>query len=999
MVRTGSATSGAAEGARKMPRLQAHLRADDRPRHSARALREIENHEAVGGMRNPFSAVGKVPGLRGAGRRVRRVIEDFMQARPDAIESLEASMRQKVSHIPEELLDALAVRIASELGAGQWAKGPKSLWRAGLVQAFVREANDPDAALGHWLEHGAPTGVAKDVECCGVFPRAEPKGAAHQDIWKFWAQVEPTANYSSVKDNEQLVRAEIDRLERKGFVTRYPDWNAVIRRFGQVVVSKMAAVVKRREDGSTKLRIIIDMLRSHVNELVRLHERLVLPRIQDLLEDTLHLLGLHGSPEDLDMLVVDWEDAFHSMGVAAEELPHQVVRGFGGEFLGYETVLFGGAGSPDVWGRAGAFLGRSGAALFEESEARLQVYVDDPWSIWRGSPEARRHNRAVLLLWWLVLGPPLSWSKVQLGRQVKWIGVVVRLVGNTVHLELDERFIEDIAGDVEETLGFTWVAVGRLRKLAGKVEWAAGIIPYLKAMIMPLWAATADAPGGRAGVRRIRHALRWLRAFFRRRRGVLDRVYSAADRYAPTTVVIELDASPWGYGGVLYQNGSPVHWFAEAVSKEDVATFGIVIGDPRHQALLEIIAVLIGLRTWSQFLRRGRWAVHVRSDSQAAIGAALKLRSPEPAINAVVRELALDLAEGKYSLDFFEHLPGRCNVYADVLSRFYQPGKLRVVPAALAGATRSLPEARPPSWWETAAEPGSGTDAAAGDFGGDGAAADELAAEYGAEIGVPWDRLRGGAAQDVGLPEARKALELQVRRTAVTWWAPECKTFSRARGRPVAGASSWPKALRSPRYPEGLPGIAEPGRERDKERVEAGNLVAEVTLTNCLQAHRDGRSFAIENPAGSFFWSLVAARCLAAGCGVQWVECNMCMFEGGRRSKRTGVLTNIEEIVKVLGGRVCTGGSICDRTGLAHDSWDPKVVDGAIVNYPTAAEAEYSAGFCEVIAGAVIEHLRARRRRGDTTYELIFTEVFSGPRAPLTAAVAARCGGWDASTC
>ena len=143
-------------------------------------------------------------------------------------------------------------------------------------------------ALGQWLEHGAPTGVAKDVECLGIFPRTTPKGLLHDDIWKQWALGEPTANYTSIHENEGIVRAEIRRLAAKGYVTVYPNWDAVLRRFGNVVVSKMAAVVTLRKCGTVKLRLIVDMLRSHVNDHVRLHERIVLPRILDLISDAVH---------------------------------------------------------------------------------------------------------------------------------------------------------------------------------------------------------------------------------------------------------------------------------------------------------------------------------------------------------------------------------------------------------------------------------------------------------------------------------------------------------------------------------------------------------------------------------------------------------------------------------------------------------------------------------------------------------------------------------------
>ena len=697
-------------GLRKQPQLGLHLRTDEAPRGSAKEVKIAEDSDAIGGMRHPLLSVGKVPGLRPAGNAARAALEAFLDSRPDVSDLIEASIAGGTGQVPEATLEELALILGKVFNTDKVGKGSKSLWRSGLVQAFVRAAGDPDTALGHWLEHGAPTGVAKDIECLGIFPRATPKGRQHLDIWRHWALAEPASNYTSIQENEGIVRTEIRRLAAKGYITIYPDWSAVLKRFGNVVVSKMAAVVTPRKDGPDKLRLIIDMRRSRVNEHVRLHERIVLPRIQDLISDAVHFASFGDSEDDMDMMVVDWEDAFHSMGVLDEELPHQIVKGFDGEYLGYKTVLFGGAGSPGVWGRGAAFLGRSGASLFRPDEVRLQVYVDDPWTIWRGALATRRRNRAILLLWWLVLGPPVSWKKVQIGRGIRWIGVCVQLRGDFVHITLDGAFVLGLAAEVTTILGLAWVSAGRLKKLVGKAEWAAGIIPYLKAFIMPLWAATSDAPGGRVGVRRILPSLLWLRAFLRRTRGGLERVYHPGDSYAPLNLVMELDASPWGYGGVLYLGGEAKFWLAEAISKEDVARFGIIVGEAKFQALLEVLAVLIGLRTWAGVIGNNRWAACVRSDSQAALGAAFKLRSPVPAINSVVREVALDLAESKYSIDFLEHLPGRCNVHADVLSRFYQPGKSRDVPLEFAGASRSWPTRRSLSWWETAGDPGGQTD-------------------------------------------------------------------------------------------------------------------------------------------------------------------------------------------------------------------------------------------------------------------------------------------------
>ena len=417
---------------------------------------------------------------------------------------------------------------------------------------------------------------------------------------------------------------------------------------------------------------------------------------------------------------------FHSIGVEGEEFEHQIVKGFDGAYIGYETVLFGGAGSPLVWGKAAAFLGRSGQALFDDAEARVEIYVDDPWTGWAGSAATRRRNKAILLLWWLAVGPAISWTKIQVGTAVAWIGAsVVITEPSSITLAIPGKCAGELCETVDAMLAVRAVTLQDVRKLAGKAMWAAGIVPSLGSMIAPLWAAisevgAADVAAAPARSRRrrhapphiptvrIAHALRWLRAFAQRQRGTLCRTFSTVQHYGSDTAHLVFDGSPWGYGGILYINAVPVSWFAEAVAEEDVQRFGIVIGDCRLQALIETIAVLIGVRVWRDKWYSERAAITVRSDSLAALGAAAKLRSTTPAINAVVRELALGLAEGKYRIDVREHLPGALITVADVPSRLRQPGASTIVPSALGRVPRVHPPPRGHGWWETAASPAEG---------------------------------------------------------------------------------------------------------------------------------------------------------------------------------------------------------------------------------------------------------------------------------------------------
>ena len=88
------------------------------------------------------------------------------------------------------------------------------------------------------------------------------------------------------------------------------------------MVSKLAAIIKEKEDGSLKVRIIIDMLRSHLNEFVKLSERLVLPRLRDMVDGLLWQVLHTQAGEEVEQVVTDFTDAFHTLRVLESERKH-----------------------------------------------------------------------------------------------------------------------------------------------------------------------------------------------------------------------------------------------------------------------------------------------------------------------------------------------------------------------------------------------------------------------------------------------------------------------------------------------------------------------------------------------------------------------------------------------------------------------------------------------------------------------------------------------------
>ena len=259
-------------------------------------------------------------------------------------------------------------------------------------------AKDPDIHIAHWMRHGAPIGVAVPIPACGIFPRVTRIAEANCELRKWMSKEVPGPNYKSMRENQHLVEPELRRVVDAKYATWYDSWDEVLRQWGDVLVSRLAAIIKEKADGSLKVRIIIDMLRSHLNEFVKLEERIVLPRLRDMLEGVMWQV-LHLQPgEEVEQLVTDFCDAFHTLRVLPEERRHQLARANARSFVGYDTVVFGGGGSPLVWGRVGAFLGRSGQAMLSPLELCVQIHVDDPHLSLKGTLMERERNATVLFL-------------------------------------------------------------------------------------------------------------------------------------------------------------------------------------------------------------------------------------------------------------------------------------------------------------------------------------------------------------------------------------------------------------------------------------------------------------------------------------------------------------------------------------------------------------------------------------------------------------------------
>jgi hypothetical protein len=171
---------------------------------------------------------------------------------------------------------------------------------------------------------------------------------------------------------------------------------------------------------------------------------------------------------------------------------------------------------------------------------------------------------------------------------------------------------------------------------------------------------------------------------------------------APPSILVTVDASPWGMGAVLSTTGGvPLAWFAAEVTDLDCEILKVERGDCRAQAALEGLALLIALREWAPWWESQRLRAHVRSDSAAALGSTEKMASPTFSMNLLARELALDVAWSKYGVELvsYGHVAGPLNAWADALSRLKAPTECARVPEELAAMDPTTVADRRPAWW------------------------------------------------------------------------------------------------------------------------------------------------------------------------------------------------------------------------------------------------------------------------------------------------------------
>jgi len=272
----------------------------------------------------------------------------------------------------------------------------------------------------------------------------------------------------------------------------------------------------------------------------------------------------------------------------------------------------------------------------------------------------------------------------------------------------------------------------QVEQALGKAGRLAYVVPSARPFVTALWGAfeaarlaarqrRKEAPPGRFAAQRFAKAARWLQTLLKPGHGQgqplqdpdpsVDCSVCAAphhllplellilphlQRIDPTHALVQFDASPWGGGAALWEQGRLTQWFAITWDQAMAQDISERIGEAKGQTTWEYLALFLSLLCWGTQFRSSGLAI--AGDNTGALSNALSLKGKR-GMTRVSCELSWRKVRFGWRFSV-AHLPSEENGTADALSRLAAPegSDRKALPAAVRDARRVQPPSRD-TWW------------------------------------------------------------------------------------------------------------------------------------------------------------------------------------------------------------------------------------------------------------------------------------------------------------
>jgi hypothetical protein len=350
-----------------------------------------------------------------------------------------------------------------------------------LLSDSAREAADPDWRFPSQLGAGVPLGVEEPTWTTpGIWPTKEEL-ELEEDL-----DVEIPAPHSS--ENYASLAAHVDEV-RKTFLEE----RALGMTEGPYTLEQLAArclcepeeiccgALGAKVEGE-KVRTIHDGTIIEVNKHIRHNsaEKTTSPTVADALH-ALKVVKDDGSGDEIVAVKADVTKAHRRIKVLQKDWKYMSAK-VDDEYWLNKCGTYGIASAQLYWGRMAALLVRLLYHLFPNILWAF-VYVDDFLLLTR---KRHLHEAIAAIIFFLAVGSPLSWKKMDIGSIMIWLGFEINC------LEANARLSQSRQSAVLDLLGTLQLGTAQskkwIEKTLGVIMWVTLIFPSLRPFMQPFYA-------------------------------------------------------------------------------------------------------------------------------------------------------------------------------------------------------------------------------------------------------------------------------------------------------------------------------------------------------------------------------------------------------------------------------------------------------------------------------------------------------------------------------
>lgn len=145
------------------------------------------------------------------------------------------------------------------------------------------------------MRHGFPLGIEEEIKNNGIFPATGVDSAAVEASRRDGLLQDDIdgamTNYSSFEEAGEPAEELLRQMELANRADVVETWQQVEELTGGgAKLTRLACIVKLKENGEYKYRLVVDCRRSGVNGQSKVHERVILPKMTDAIASIQSLL-------------------------------------------------------------------------------------------------------------------------------------------------------------------------------------------------------------------------------------------------------------------------------------------------------------------------------------------------------------------------------------------------------------------------------------------------------------------------------------------------------------------------------------------------------------------------------------------------------------------------------------------------------------------------------------------------------------------------------------